>query len=149
MWRISLNKAGTWQTSACPRLVPRPSREGPRVWGSGSKWNVENAEGNKAVHIWGVLLRLLRRGGLRQQQGERCSAFAWLPVLLPSAFLGEVWAWYELSEQLLVCVHLDSPLLTALETNSLTSEYLNFSVLRSGEHLCYFLSDLKWGHFQI
>lgn len=133
-----------------PGHVPRPSREGPKVWGSEFEWNVENAEGNKAVHIWRVLLPFLRSAGLRQQQRERCSAFVWLSVLLLSAFLGEVWAWYDLSEELLVRVLQKARsswqivLLITLETNYLTSEHLNFSVLRSWAHWCYFLNDLKW-----
>lgn len=54
--------------------------------------------------------------------------------------------WYVFCRRL---VHLDRQSVTddTQETDNLTFEYLNFSLLRSGEHLCYFLSDLKWGQF--
>lgn len=77
--------------------------------------------------------------GLRQQQGsEGCSAFVWLPVLLPSAFLGSL-EWFERG----------AAVIDGTWDKQLDSEYFNFSVLRSGEHLGYFLSDLKWGQFWI
>lgn len=140
-----------------PGQIPHPVRDGPSVWGSGSEWNVENAEGNKAVHIWRVLLQLLRSAGLRQQQGNAAVPSCGCQCCCCQHFL-ESWEWAscDLSEELLVRVVLQEArsscqiaILMTPKTNNLTSVYLNFSVLRSGEHLCCFLSDLKWGLFWI